>query len=359
MNKNSLTIEEAYQLSLYKPIGSLIDGKDIVLVQHLETNGIYVRKIISRYNKEIYTRLKNSQIRGIPQIYFLAEVGESLIIIEEYIQGITLEKYCKENGCMQVGEAQNAMIVLCNILSQLHNLKPPIIHRDIKPSNIIFSNQNNLILIDFNASKGITEDKNKDTVLMGTKGFAAPEQYGFMQSDQRTDIYSLGVTYNWLITKELPQDKLVDGKAGDIIGKCTKLDPRERYQNLDSLKDDLLGKTKGNKEKKLKTIGKKGKKIALACAIAFLLLFIYPIFTGFEIGGDGLANSGIELWTERIGAYIAVVLIAFYIGDVHGIRRKLIGSKKKRVLWHMLFGFICFVIAAFLTGIALGIVENL
>ncbi len=359
MSKSKLSIEEAYQLSLYKPIGPLKEGRDIVLVQHIETKAIYVKKRISIYNKEIYSRLFESHIEGIPKIYFMAEIDDALILIEEYIQGKTLEEYCNKVGPLSEGESQNVMVVVCNILEQLHNLKPPIIHRDIKPSNIIFSDQNNLFLIDFNASKGISEGKNRDTVLMGTKGFAAPEQYGFMQSDIRTDIYALGVTLNWLITKEIPQDKRAFGTPGIIIEKCTKLDPKERYQNISALRDDLLGKTKKDNGRKVKSISKKGKKVALACAILFLLMFIYPIFTGFEVDSDGVINSGAELWVERIGAYIAIVIIAFYIADIYGIRRKFAGNKKRKFLWHILFGFLSFVATAFMTGIALGIVSNL
>lgn len=112
---------------------------------------------------------------------------------------------------------------LCDILHKLHGNLPPIIHRDIKPSNIIFSSDGVVKLIDFNAARELRAEQNEDTRLMGTRRFAAPEQYGFGQSDPRTDIYALGITFYYMLTGDYPDSGKYAGKYYDIITKCYNL----------------------------------------------------------------------------------------------------------------------------------------
>ena len=120
---------------------------------------------------------------------------------------------------------------LCQILKPLHEYDPPIIHRDIKPSNLILDSQNHLFLIDFDASKNYNPDKSRDTVLMGTEDYAAPEQYGFLQSSERTDIFSVGVLANKMLTGVLPSESRPVGPFQSIISKCLSIDPQDRYQD--------------------------------------------------------------------------------------------------------------------------------
>lgn len=91
------------------------------------------------------------------------------------------------------------MYELCEILEKLHSANPPIVHRDIKPSNIIITNYDHVILLDFNAAKYFTDPNTSDTILLGTKGYAAPEQYGFGSSTPQTDIYAVGILLKELV----------------------------------------------------------------------------------------------------------------------------------------------------------------
>ena len=94
-------------------------------------------------------------------------------------------------------------------------------------------------LIDFDASRFFKKGQSKDTVIIGTAGYAAPEQLGFAQSDERTDIFALGVLMNVMLTGEHPTNKLYKGKLRKVIEKCIQLDPQKRYKNVEELKKIL------------------------------------------------------------------------------------------------------------------------
>lgn len=125
---------------------------------------------------------------------------------------------------------------ITSILKPLHSCKTPIIHRDIKPENILLDSNKEVWLIDWGAAKKEKTQKNRDTILMGTEGYATPEQYGFSQSESTTDIYALGVLLNELITGCLLSDKKCKGRLGLIVEKCTELEKNKRYKNVDELK---------------------------------------------------------------------------------------------------------------------------
>ncbi len=118
---------------------------------------------------------------------------------------------------------------------------PPLIHRDIKPSNIMMKSGGDIVLIDYNASKEFHEGNNQDTSLFGTQYFAAPEQLiGYIQSDERTDIYGLGATMSYLMTKMPVQQMVAPGKLAEVWQKCTQMAQKDRYNNVDELAADIL-----------------------------------------------------------------------------------------------------------------------
>ncbi len=164
-------------------------------------------------------------------------VGEDCYI-EERINGKTLEELVKE-APLSKKVSKNYMLQLCNAVKYLHDRN--IIHRDIKPSNIMVSDEGVLKLIDFDIARKIkNENINQDTQILGTVGYAAPEQYGFTQTDMRSDIYSMGIVYNYMLTGEIPQKKLASGYAAEIILKATNLAPWERYKTVKDLEKDIM-----------------------------------------------------------------------------------------------------------------------
>ena len=158
---------------------------------------------------EDFIYLREHHISGIPEIQELVEEDGQLYVIEEYINGVSLKEVLDERGPLPFQVAANYMQQLCLILQPLHTLYPPIVHRDIKPGNIITLPSGKLYLIDFNSAKEAYGVKSRDTVLIGTVGYAAPEQYGFFESQPTADIYAMGVLFNVMLTGQMPQDKKV------------------------------------------------------------------------------------------------------------------------------------------------------
>lgn len=224
-------------LSYYKTIATINESHHIYLVQHQDSGKIYIKKILSLYNAEIYQYLAEHPILGTPGIVDYFETDGQLILIEEYISGISLQEKISSKS-LTSDKIIQYISNLCAILECLHEAVPPIVHRDIKPSNIIVTEYDKLILIDFNAAKYFTDINAEDTILLGTQGYAAPEQYGFGSSSPSTDIYSVGVLLRELAAS-LPD---CDHRFDPIIERCTQINPQDRYHSAAELKASLSTK---------------------------------------------------------------------------------------------------------------------
>lgn len=239
-----MNLEIQSRLSFYRRLEEVEHKKGISLVRHIETGQIYVEKVLTQYDKSIYDWLQQSKLPYVPQIYECMEEDGTLYLIEEYIQGITLETYIEQFGCLDLDAAGRVIEYLCRTLEKLHSHIPPIVHRDIKPTNVMlqgdFKKGQGIVsvyLIDFNTARVFDAERNRDTELIGTRGFAAPEQYGFLQSDARTDIYGLGVLLNYMLCGKLIRDGIYEDypEVSQIIRKATQIDPEKRYQAAEEM----------------------------------------------------------------------------------------------------------------------------
>lgn len=181
-----------------------------------------------RGNGEVYRKLLGISCPNLPQIMETAERDGMVAVLEEYIQGDSLA-YLLEGALFSHAEARKITMQLCNALWVLHNMGA--VHRDIKPENVIIRGSE-AILIDFDASRIFKSDTNQDTQILGTTGYAAPEQYGIAQTDERADIYSLGVLLNIMLTGKHPSKELASGRLGRIVQKCTMVNPEKRYKSV-------------------------------------------------------------------------------------------------------------------------------
>ncbi len=204
------------------------------LIRHRATGQ---RFILRRFtgSAEVYQKLLSISCPNLPRTLEVAVKGRENLVLEEYIQGDTLG-FLLQGALFSPGETRQIVTQLCRALWVLHSMAA--VHRDIKPENVILRG-GDAILIDFDAARLYKEERESDTQILGTTGFAAPEQYGLSQSDTRTDIYSLGILINVMLTGEHPSKRLAEGKLGRVVERCTRVTPRKRYKNVLRLMEAL------------------------------------------------------------------------------------------------------------------------
>ena len=177
---------------------------------------------------EVYRKLLTVDCPNLPRIFEVAEQDGMTAVLEEYVQGDSLG-FLLEGGCFSPTQAKETTKQLCNALWVLHSMGA--VHRDIKPENVIIRGSE-AVLIDFDASRIYKIETSRDTQVLGTVGYAAPEQYNIAQTDGRSDIYSLGVMLNIMLTGKHPSKELAGGILGRVVQKCTMMNPEKRYKNV-------------------------------------------------------------------------------------------------------------------------------
>lgn len=257
--------------------GTVIDGKyalikhiakggacDVYLAQEISSGIYYAAKIVLKSNadhkidisleiaRQEIQMLQNLRHPAIPQISGVIENENYVCVIQEYIEGKNLNALVDQFGPYPADYVVSLAKQICAFLAYIHSFHPPYIYRDMKPANIFLQSNGYIKIIDFGIMRTYKPGKMKDTVALGTKGYAAPEQYGTAQSDPRTDIFGLGVTMYFLLTGDDPRNPNFNGmkpiralnpsipKGMEyIIEKCTRIDPNQRYQSAGELLKDL------------------------------------------------------------------------------------------------------------------------
>ena len=348
-----MTPDQLYILSFYQDISFLNREHDVRLVRHIKTGQVFVRKTLTHFERPVYQALISGTYRGIPRIYGFIDDGDSCVIIEEFINGSTVEERLKQT-LFSEEETIRITSELCSILEPLHSSNPAIIHRDIKASNLMLSQAGTLYLLDFDAAKQYHHGKNRDTVLIGTEDYAAPEQYGFAQSSAQTDIYAIGVLINKMLTGKLPFEQMYSGPLAAIISKCTQLDPNARYQNVSELTSALSQNQTSPKPLPLyrnMTGFKSGKALPAIGVSVWYIVAALISFTGEIKDSEGNLLTGSAAFANRIAVFATLVMLTLYLGDSFGLRRRFPlkideqSSKSRRVLQIILGVFIILFIA--------------
>ena len=207
------------------------DSENTLVINKL-TEKIYLKKELAQFHEEVFRYLLTHHHPNLPYIYDYYRENEKLVVIEEFISGLTVRE-ALDAGSLTEERKREIVRGTAAGLAFLHKARPAIIHRDVKAENILLTEDGGVKLIDYDAARSWQRGLTRDTVLMGTAGFAAPEQYGFGQSDERTDVYGLGC-----LMRELGLD---GGRTGQIIKRATEIDPEKRYRNIESLCRELEG----------------------------------------------------------------------------------------------------------------------
>ncbi len=285
-----MTVQEKFQLWETDTLTSYNEFTELVMNQH--TKNIMIKKVMPLHEFTIHQQLANVHHKNLVEIFDCVATDNSCIILEQYIPGMTLEQYCQEKPLSE-SEAAYLIIQICEGLEILHGMD--IIHRDITPTNIILGNDGVIKIIDYGIARTEKSDAAHDTHILGTEGFAAPEQFGFRQSDPRTDIYSVGVLMNYLLTGgKLPSEELYtdNQKLSQIIKNCIELEPRQRFDNVTLLKNMILEKNFGAYKKYSKSkqhtdfkifpgipgAGSKYPAVRYLSCVFFMLLFLFILF---------------------------------------------------------------------------------
>lgn len=384
-----MTLEEESRLSFYRELTVLDEKKNIVLVQDIRNSELCVKKTIDIYSRDVYEQLASVRIEGLPAVKECVADEGKLIVVEEYVQGRSLKQVLDEQGLLNEEQAYDIAVQLADILVRLHQLEPAIVHRDIKPSNIIIEKNGHVNLIDFNAARHVNADKNEDTRMLGTVYFAAPEQFGFGQSDERTDIYGLGATINYIMTGDKPGAGIAECRFSDILKKCLMVDAKDRYQSAEELRgvlDMLNYSIVQDNRKKAETAFGKDNTISvvrtyrnirdiivkmyrkyqkrnydidtswrryllpgfrrLNVVYCLIALVWYAVIVWMTItfavtdSKTGIPVTGGELTMYKIAVFVLLFGMTMWFGNYLNIRRKLPGMKKINVLSTILtFGY--------------------
>lgn len=353
------SLKARYLDEIYENLSPL--KENAFVVRHRQTEKIYVKKYVDRDLLPIYKKLQQIEDCRIEKIFDHAAGPEQGIVITEYISGMTLQEYQADKGVLSEQEVCRIIFDLLQILGKLHALE--IIHRDINPDNVMISNDGILKLIDFNISRQKKGTQGTDTTILGTAGYAAPEQYGFLQTDERADIYSVGILWNVLLTGCFPSEKRYAGRPlGRIIQRCTEMDRRQRYQDVQEILDELeryglcgpgRGADTGSRDGNAKNrtwipgfrTGTPWKYIV--AALGYCMMILYSIYSISEC-----SSTWTSLILETAAVLLYVWIVPLIAADVGYFDRK-IGFLKNipapvRVTIRILLCMTIFIIGIFL-----------
>lgn len=343
-----MNLSEEYRLAEYEELKKLHGRNNICIVRNQLNGMIAVKKLVSAQLKDIYIYLKNLKSPYIPQIYECIENGDELIVIEEYLAGRNLDETLMDRDISEK-EAVSIIVQLCRALKPLHLAEPAIICRDLKASNVMITMNQEVKIIDFDIARIYQSGQRCDTELMGTKEYAAPEQYGFRQTDARTDIYAMGVLLNYMILRKYPVEMMVDGRLKTIVGKCLEMNPDDRYQSVDELKEELEHVYKEEKiaDRSVQLKNKQSYMIPgfrshtiwkMISAVCGYLFVIWMAFT-MEFTDEGVKLTGVRLRFEQMIIWLTQIALIFLIWDYRGIRElfPIVNSSKR---WMRIAGYI-------------------
>lgn len=249
---------------------------------------------------EVYKKLMEADCPNLPTIEAAEEKNGRAYVLEEYIPGDTLD-YVLDGGPLTEDQTRSIAVQICRALETIHSLGA--VHRDVKPDNILLHGDE-AVLIDFDVSRLLKPERDTDTQVMGTTGYAAPEQYGLAQTDARSDIYALGVVINEMLTGKHPSTSLTEGSLRTIVEKCIEVNADKRFSSAAELRK-ALEKKPCRKQRRIILVA---VMLAVVCAAA-VALFLWgrgkPIVTededtlqkgystgfSFDLDGDGIPED--------------------------------------------------------------------
>lgn len=235
-----------------------------------------------RNEMEIMKKMADRKLSGIPKAYRIFEENGEVYLVREYIEGMSLAQMILQKGGISEAEICRISRKICQTAEQFQNPDEPMIHRDIKPENIVVTPGAEVVFIDFGTMRSYKKDGSRDTFVVGTRGTAAPEQYGYTQTDQRTDVYAIGQTMLYMVSESYEMNQLsecaVSRRMKKIIEKACSFEPDKRYGDAAQLRR-AVEKCQTNNRKK---VYKKAGAVFGLFAAGYILAILSPDGTVIE-----------------------------------------------------------------------------
>lgn len=235
-----------------------------------------------RNEMEIMKKMADRKLSGIPKAYRIFEENGEVYLVREYIEGMSLAQMVLQKGGISEAEICRISRKICQTAEQFQNPNEPMIHRDIKPENIVVTPGGEVVFIDFGTMRSYKKDGSRDTFVVGTRGTAAPEQYGYTQTDQRTDVYAIGQTMLYMVSESYEKNQLsecaVSRRMKKIIEKACSFEPDKRYGDAAQLRR-AVEKCQANNRKK---VYKKAGAVFGLIAAGYILAIFSPDGTVIE-----------------------------------------------------------------------------
>lgn len=235
-----------------------------------------------RNEMEIMKKMADRKLSGIPKAYRIFEENGEVYLVREYIEGMSLAQMVLQKGGISEAEICRISRKICQTAEQFQNPNEPMIHRDIKPENIVVTPGGEVVFIDFGTMRSYKKDGSRDTFVVGTRGTAAPEQYGYTQTDQRTDVYAIGQTMLYMVSESYEMNQLsecaVSRRMKKIIEKACSFEPDKRYGDAAQLRR-AVEKCQANNRKK---VYKKAGAVFGLIAAGYILAIFSPDGTVIE-----------------------------------------------------------------------------
>lgn len=315
----------------FREIGQINKNTVVVYNDYLQRQMIL--KILPRQNLPVLKDIMKIKHPNLMEIYDVMDDGINCNCLCEFVFGNNLDKIVYTKMGVDPKIAEKWMVQLCNGVETLHQKN--IIHRDITPNNVMVDYDGNIKLIDFNISRERKQSASRDTTVMGTAGYASPEQFGFTQTGFGADIYAMGVLLNFMLTGKMPNEKLCSGKYASIVKKATQIKEEDRYSNVYQMKLAL----QGNGNEKLSFADKfllnlpgfrSNKTSHKVIAIIGYVLYFTLLYCAIDVT---FINGDVESLINGFVAWSLVPYICFFdVGNISRFLGKGTQQSKKTIL---------------------------
>lgn len=300
---------------------------------------VKILKQITLADIDIYEKVKGINCPNLPKIYDIVHNNDEIFVIREFVNGESLESYLERNITADEEFTKKVANAVCDALILLHKIG--IIHRDVSPKNIILS-QDEIKLIDFDISRTVKANKSRDTQILGTQGYAAPEQFGFNQTGPKADIYSVGVLMNYMLTGKFPNQELASGELRKVIIRCTHLDESKRFDSVLQLKDAV--NKKGIRYAYSKLPGFRTNRLYKKFIATLYYLFDIFFIVDFCILTDGDIKERFEnIWLAIFLFTVPVFLVCNFNNYIDKLAKN--SSKGEKITFRIIFAVISVIIS--------------